>query len=441
MKKLLLTILTFSLAIILTACKNDGITFEVLGSNHVSLYINQTYSDKGFIAKDEKEDISDYVTMENDIDPSTIGDYTITFTLDYKGEVKTISRKVFYRESGCSVIENTNVTKCDVQWADYLHTYINLSVYYEDDEYHGQTSAIFNNIENIISHYHELSDKYDTYRGVTNIHDINLQPTITHVIDQDLYDLISFALDHQEDVDNRFNMALGPVLSLWHDSREACTDIYTETICELPTSSALQAANQYTDPSKIILDPESLSITMEAKMSLDLGGVSKGYISDKITEYLDSLNLSSYLLNNGTSNISIGGTHPTRENGKFILAVTDPSNPFGGYYATVYLNPGDQMVTSGDYQQYFIFENEQYHHIINPTTLMPDHYSRSVSIITQDSAGLADLYSTAIFTMSIAEGKEFVNNIEGLEAIWYDINGDIQFSNNFEELYLLKLYN
>ena len=70
---------------------------------------------------------------------------------------------------------------------------------------------------------------------------------------------------------------------------------------------------------------------------------------------------------------------------------------------------------------------------------MPERFSRSVSIITDDPA-LADLYSTAIFTMSIEDGLLFVNGIDGLEAIWYTIDNKAVMSDNFEEMYLVDLY-
>ena len=228
-----------------------------------------------------------------------------------------------------------------------------------------------------------------------------------------------------------FNAALGPVLQVWHDYRENCNNGGT---CSAPTLEQLQERQPFTDPTKVILDPENVTITMEEGMSLDLGGVSKGYISGVIIDYLDSLELNGYLLNNGESNISIGGIHPVRETGEFILAVTDPSNPFT-YYATINLRDGDQLVTSGDYQQYFMVGDDYYHHIIHNDTLMPERYNRSVSIITSDPA-LADLYSTAIFLMPTQEGIDFVNSIDGLEGIWYDINGNILFSENFEADYL-----
>jgi thiamine biosynthesis lipoprotein len=186
------------------------------------------------------------------------------------------------------------------------------------------------------------------------------------------------------------------------------------------------------------MNRENLTITMSEFMSLDLGGVSKGYISGVIIDYLDTLDLNGYLLNNGESNISLGGTHPTRDSGDYLIAVTDPTHQLP-YYATVYLGDGDQLVTSGDYQQNFIVDGELYHHIINVETLFPERFSRSVSIVFEDPA-LADLYSTAIFSMSIEDGILFVDGVDGLEAIWYGIDGTIYFSANFETDYLNLTY-
>ena len=194
----------------------------------------------------------------------------------------------------------------------------------------------------------------------------------------------------------------------------------------------------YTNPDDIILDRENYTITMSENMSIDLGGVSKGYISELLIEYLDSLNLEGYLLNNGESNISIGGINPTKESQLYLLAITDPTMELP-YYATIYLTDGDQLVTSGDYQQYYMVSGDIYHHIIHNDTLMPERHSRSVSLIYHDPA-LADIYSTAIFLMTLEDGLAFVNGIEGLEAIWYGVDGTISFSENFEELYLHNIY-
>lgn len=334
----------------------------------------------------------------------------------------------------CTLIEGTTILECNTTWSTYLHTVVRLRLYILEDSTINNID-VYEEVRNIISFYNDISDKYDSYDGVVNVKTINDDPTAIHVISEELFDLIEFSLSHQDEVDNLFNIALGPVLKVWHDYRDNC-NIYN--ICELPTLAELEVQEIYTNPDDIIMDRENLTITMSEFMSIDLGGVSKGYISRVIINYLDTLDLNGYLLNNGESNISLGGTHPTRDSGDYLIAVTDPTHRLP-YYATVYLGDGDQLVTSGDYQQYFEVDGELYHHIINVNSLFPERFSRSVSIVFADPA-LADLYSTAIFSMSIEDGILFVDSINGLEAIWYGIDGTIYFSANFETDYLNLTY-
>jgi len=429
MKKTIIVFLALLISITLSACADiDDITFEL--------------TDQGFIALHQDEDITDFVEIVDNVDAKTAGAYTVEYNLSYKNINQTLIRDVIveYSNTNCYYILNANEFQCQKIWSSYLNTVVKLSIFYHPNEQQ-DAEAIFNVIEEILSTYNDLSDKYRNYDGVTNVKTINDHPTEIHMIDQKLFDLITFSLEHQEEVNNLFNIALGPVLNVWSDYRDQCQ---LEGICEVPSFSELFAQDEYTNPNDITLNQETLTITLKENMSLDLGGVSKGYISRIITEYLDTLSLEAYLLNNGESNISIGGEHPTRDGGAFLIGITNPDyNPQihdVTYFATIKLYDGDQLVTSGDYQKYYYVDDEIYHHIIHPQTLYPERYMRSVSIITDDAA-LGDLYSTALFLMPIEEGINFVNNIDGLEAIWYDLDGEIYYSEHFEEQYLHNLTN
>ncbi len=448
MKKILSISLLLLLSITLVGCKDeeediepiyDNVIFTIFNEDNVFITEGETYTDIGFLAKDSGKDISLFVTVNNPVDTTIPGLYKITYTLDYHDKVTVLTRNVnvLYKNTACTLIEDTSTIVCFKNWASYLHTTVTLKIYFNEHD-SINSLKVFEDLEEILSLYHQLSDKYYAYDGYINIKTVNDDPTSTHTILPELFNLIDFTLEHQEDVDNLFNTALGPVLQIWHNYREDCL---INNTCEVPDIEDLLAANAFTNPNDIILDSDNYTITMSENMSLDLGGVSKGYISGIMIDYLDSLGLEGYLLNNGTSNISIGGTHPTRDNGKFLLAVTNPSDPFNpnGYYATVYLGDGDQLVTSGDYQQYYTVGDSLYHHIIHNETLMPERNSRSVSIVYSDP-GIADLYSTAIFLMTIEEGQTFINGIDGLEGIWYGMDDVIYFSENFEELYLCQIY-
>ena len=89
------------------------------------------------------------------------------------------------------------------------------------------------------------------------------------------------------------------------------------------------------------------------------------------------------------------------------------------------------MVTSGDYQRAYAVEGKVYHHIIDPDTLMPSVYWRSVTVICDDS-GLADALSTALFLLDQTAGQQLLDQVKA-EAMWVDGEGNCFYSPGFEE--------
>ena len=90
------------------------------------------------------------------------------------------------------------------------------------------------------------------------------------------------------------------------------------------------------------------------------------------------------------------------------------------------------MVTSGDYQRAYMVDGKLYHHIIDPETLHPSTYWRSVTISCADS-GLADALSTALFVLPQEEGQALLDTV-GAEAMWVAADGSIYYSTGFQEL-------
>ncbi|HPY44319.1 MAG TPA: FAD:protein FMN transferase, partial [Clostridia bacterium] len=138
-----------------------------------------------------------------------------------------------------------------------------------------------------------------------------------------------------------------------------------------------------------------------------------------VARQLLNSDMSSFIINAG-GNVRTG--HPPLDGrSSWGIGIQDPDAdlvlPAGNDVMDVLYLSDLSLVTSGDYQRYYVVGDKRYHHLISPDTLMPADFMRSVTIITQDS-GLADLLSTAVFLMPFEEGYEFVTSLEGVEAFW-----------------------
>ncbi|MBR5789727.1 MAG: FAD:protein FMN transferase, partial [Lachnospiraceae bacterium] len=90
------------------------------------------------------------------------------------------------------------------------------------------------------------------------------------------------------------------------------------------------------------------------------------------------------------------------------------------------------VVTSGDYQRYYEVDGKRYCHIIDPDTMVPAEYYRSVTVIAKSSA-FADALSTALFNMEYDKGYALVHSFDDVEAMWVLQDGTVQYSSNFEQ--------
>ncbi len=191
----------------------------------------------------------------------------------------------------------------------------------------------------------------------------------------------------------------------------ALTDIWNFTQKQVPTSSQIEEAQKNCGLEKIAYD--SLNITKPKNLKINLGGVAKGYIVQKVCDYLQNKEIESGYINAGgdiaifaNKHKKIGITHP-RQKGKLI--------------DTIQIKTG-AVVTSGDYERFFIKDGKRYHHIIDPTSGYPSNNCISVSVV--DSSILrADALATAYFLMPVDEAIAIANKTRSALLIYY-LEGD-----------------
>lgn len=273
---------------------------------------------------------------------------------------------------------------------------------------------------------HRMFDIYHDYPGLNNVKTINDNAGIKPVqVPQEVADLIAFSKEWSLKTGGRKNIALGPVLSIWHDYREEGVNNPGEA--KLPPMDELEKALLKTDIRKVKVDAKTLTVFLpERGMSLDVGGIAKGYSTEIIARELEQAGMISGILDVG-GNVRVIGKPMDGIRNKWGIGIQNPGGnplisdetPLDTIYAT-----DTSVVTSGDYQRYYVVNGERYSHIIDPTTLMPAKYYRAVTVMTKDSA-VADFMSSALFLLPYEESRKLALQA-GLEALWIFPDGRLE---------------
>ena len=323
--------------------------------------------------------------------------------------------------SGCAVpaAENQPV----IYEASFLNLFDTITTIKGAAESKDAFSAVSQQIHDELLHYHQLFDIYHDYENITNLKAVNDQAGIAPVVvDQVVIDFLKDCRSYYDLTGGRVNVAMGSVLHLWHEARnDGINDIGN---AKLPDMAALKEAANHISFDSILIDEENSTVFItDPDVRLDVGAIAKGWAAQRAAE-----NAPAGLL------LSVGGnvcaTGPKLEDGTpWVIGVQNPDS--SEYLHTLYVS-GGSVVTSGDYQRTYMVDGKLYHHIIDPDTLMPSTYWRSVTIICGDS-GLADALSTALFLMEREAGQALLDQC-GAMAMWVDAEGNIFYSPGFDAL-------
>ena len=273
---------------------------------------------------------------------------------------------------------------------------------------------------------HQLFDIYHEYAGINNLMTVNHQAGKGPVqVDARILDLIEFYLDNDHLAPGKVSPSLGSVLRIWHDHREAAESGQAT----VPNLADLQAAARHIDPSTLKIDRQASTLELtDPQVRLDVGAVAKGYATEIVARLLQSQGMTSGIISAGGSNVRLIGkpADPARET--WAIGI---QNPFvsmlipEGQSVDVIQSNDTSIVTSGDYQRYYLVDGVVYHHLIDPDTLMPANHQRAVTIVTPDS-GLADYLSTAVFLLPYEDGRKLVESLPDCEALWIFQDGSMK---------------
>ncbi len=278
--------------------------------------------------------------------------------------------------------------------------------------------------------YHKLYDIYNDYEGMNNLKTINDNAGKAPVkVDKRIIDLAEFSKDWYEKTDGKVNIAFGAVLSIWHDYRERGID--DPENAQLPSMVKLKEANKHTNINKVVVNEKDSTIYLEdPEMSLDVGAVAKGYATEMVSRIAEENGFTSGLISVGGNVRALGSKEGKGQ--PWNVGIQNPDLSSEQKEIKIVNAMDSSVVTSGIYERYYTVDGKNYHHIIDPNTLFPAVYFKSVTILCKDS-GMADALSTSVFNMPFDKGLEFIESQPDTEAMWILNDGAIKYSDHFTE--------
>ncbi|MCM1104864.1 MAG: FAD:protein FMN transferase [Clostridium sp.] len=351
-----------------------------------------------------------------------------------------------------------------VQNGFYFDTVISITLYGESS----QLSPLFDEVFAMCKDYETLFDRTLENSDITMI---NASAGTPVAVRPETISLLQTACSYAELTDGLIDPTIAPLLSLWglgdSDAQSELTgnadtaaqseslggadndtqsespggadnDTQSESpdheipsgLTLPPDADALSEVCRHIDYHAIVIDEQAGTVMLtDPQAAIDLGFIAKGYIADRIRDYLVSQGVTSAIINLG-GNILCIGEKP--DHSSYRVAVR---YPFGGAEDVIAaLAIRDQsVVTSGVYERFIEVDGIRYHHILNPQTGYPVENGLLSVTIVADSSTDADALSTACFVLGLSDGMALIESLERTEALFITDDYELHYSSGLKE--------
>lgn len=223
----------------------------------------------------------------------------------------------------------------------------------------------------------------------------------------DLFELTQLGKTHSITHPGNLNIAIGPLVQSWRIGFDDAN---------VPNPKKIQKALALSNPNNIILNPDKKSIFLSQKgMKIDLGALAKGYIADKVMDYLKSEKVTSAMINLG-GNVLVYGDNPKQENGIWRIGIQNPKTTRGNNIGILSLK-NKSVVTSGIYERHLRVGHKDYHHIFDRKTGYPIETDMASLTIVSDLSVDCEIGTTKLFGLPIMQALTTIQNTPNIEGI------------------------
>lgn len=227
-----------------------------------------------------------------------------------------------------------------------------------------------------------------------------------------LYEIIMLSKNAFDKSDGSFDITMGPLVKLWRNARKTK---------QFPDRKTMRSILGLTGFNKVIMDTVNKKVTLPMPgMQLDLGGIAKGWIAQKIIDRLRSLHINHALVNAGGDIVMSAG--PPGTNG-WTVGINVPESKDELLPKNLLLQ-NNAVATSGDVYQFIENGGKKYSHIIDPRTGYGIITQRNVTVIAEDGA-TADWLATACSILPVNKAKRLAAQLGAAVLITERVKGKL----------------
>jgi thiamine biosynthesis lipoprotein len=297
-------------------------------------------------------------------------------------------------ENSASIGEEQKI----VQTREMMGTWAEITVYSQD------AKSVNTAIESALDAMTAVDSLMSVYKQDSEISAINRQAGKNAVsVSPQTFFVVKSAIHYSEISDGAFDITIAPLIRSWGFFRKQG---------HIPPQEEINQNRALVNYRLIELDAENKQIKLlKSGMTLDLGGIAKGYAVDQAMEKLRAAKIENVLVNLSGNMYAMG--HP-KDKDAWYIGIRHPRQK-ENLLGFIKLQE-EAIATSGDYEKFFIHDGKKYSHIINPHTGYPVSGIASVTIIAK-TAMEADALSTTVFVLGAEKGLQLIESIDGVEGI------------------------
>ena len=264
----------------------------------------------------------------------------------------------------------------------------------------------------------DLDRKLSAYSHDSEIFAINSRAGIAPVaVSMDTFRLIKHSVMYSRLTDGLFDITSRPLSQLWKNVVKCG---------QLPDENTLKEARKLVNYRDIILDYQKRTVMLKNKgQQIDLGAIAKGYAADEVKNILHAYGIKNAVINFGGTIINMGKQRN--------IGIQMPFAPNGQSAASIKVENGKAVVSSGLYEQFCIINDQFIHHISDIRTGKPSDSGLIGVTLVGDYSEELDALATAAFIMGAEKSMELLKQ-HNIEALFITGDNKVYVTENLREI-------